>query len=112
MTDVVPIVAAAALGLVLGALSHLICLRKWGTVSEQEQAAEYRTRNIIAILLTVGFLATIAAILMGMVDLHDSTSAAFAGVMLGYISGVLTPVLGKLFKLQNTPRGVDTDDDL
>lgn len=101
------IVLAGFVGTILGYLVSRIFERKpmWKTVKEERQRAEYNVRNIVAVMLVLGFFATIFTIFSGVIDLTDATVAGFVGVIVGHISNKLDPVVRSMFKVKDD----DTD---
>jgi len=55
------------------------------------------TRSIIAILIVVGFFGLIAVVLFGFVDVESPTIAKLLGLLFGYVSGLLQPIIVRYF---------------
>ena len=51
------------------------------------------TRAVIGIIIVIGFFAFVGVVLFGYVNVTDPTIAKLVGLMFGYISGLLQPVL-------------------
>jgi len=56
------------------------------------------TRSIIAILIVVGFFGLIGVVLFGAVDVESPTIAKLLGLLFGYVSGLLQPIILRYFK--------------
>ena len=65
------------------------------------------TRAIIGITIVVGFFAFVGTVLFGFVEVQDPTIAKLVGLMFGYISGLLQPVLLLYFGQSPPPPPVE-----
>lgn len=51
------------------------------------------TRAIIGITIVMGFFGIVAVVLFGFVDVADPTIAKLVGLVFGYVTGLMQPVL-------------------
>ena len=56
-----------------------------------------QTRAVIAILVIVGFFAAVLAVMIGLVDIRDPTTAKVVGTVVGYITATLNPIIWRYF---------------
>lgn len=54
--------------------------------------------TVIAILVTLGFFAVVLVVLLGFVDIENAEMAKLVGVIVGYLTGLLQPVIMSYFK--------------
>ena len=55
-------------------------------------------RSLIAVLIILGFFAVVVIIFVGYVDIQNAEMAKLVGVVVGYLTGLLTPVVMSFFK--------------
>jgi hypothetical protein len=55
---------------------------------------------IIAILVILGFFAVVLIVLMGFVNIENAEMAKLVGVIVGYLTGLLQPVIMSYFKAE------------
>ena len=55
------------------------------------------TRTIIAFAIVIGFFAVVLVVLLGFVDVTDPTLAKLIGMMFGYLTALLNPVVFRYF---------------
>lgn len=56
-----------------------------------------RTAHILAIMIVACFFAVVIIVLVGLVDVSDPTIAKLIGVVFGYVSALLNPVIYRYF---------------
>lgn len=56
-----------------------------------------RTAHVLAILIVLCFFAVVMIVLLGFVDIRDPTIAKVVGVILGYVTAVLNPIIYRYF---------------
>lgn len=55
-------------------------------------------QTTIAITIIVGFFAVVLIVLMGFVDIGNAETAKLVGVIIGYLTALLNPVIMSYFK--------------
>lgn len=55
-------------------------------------------RSLIAVLIILGFFVVVVVIFVGYVDIQNAEMAKLVGVVVGYLTGLLTPVVMSFFK--------------
>jgi len=58
---------------------------------------EEQTRTLIAIVIIAGFFALVAIVLMGFVDVSNPEIAKLVGLLVGYATAALNPVIMRYF---------------
>lgn len=53
---------------------------------------------IIAIIVTLGFFAVVLIVLLGFVEIENAEMAKLVGVIVGYLTGLLQPVIMSYFR--------------
>lgn len=56
---------------------------------------------VIAVLVILGFFAVVIVIFVGYVDIQNPEMAKLVGVVVGYLTGLLTPIIMSYFRERN-----------
>lgn len=59
------------------------------------------TASVLAILIVLGFFGLVAIVLFGFVDVERPAIAKLSGLLFGYVSGLLQPIIMRYFKEPN-----------
>jgi hypothetical protein len=59
---------------------------------------EAQTASIIAILVIVSFFGVVAVVLIGFVDITSPEIAKLVGLLFGYLTALLNPIIMRYFK--------------
>jgi hypothetical protein len=59
---------------------------------------EDATRSAIALLVIVGFFGLVLVILLGLVDVREPTLAKLVGLLMGYVTAMLNPIVMRYFR--------------
>lgn len=62
-----------------------------------------QTRAAIAILVILGFFVLVTIVLIGFVDISSPEIAKLVGLLVGYITALLNPIIVRYFKEQPRP---------
>lgn len=62
------------------------------------------TASVIAILVIVGFFGIVAAVLVGFVDIASPEIAKLVGMLFGYVTALLNPIIMRYFKEPSAPQ--------
>jgi hypothetical protein len=55
------------------------------------------TRSIVAVLIIVGFFAVVMVALLGFVDIREPSIAKLVGMLAGYFTAMLNPIIVRYF---------------
>lgn len=55
------------------------------------------TRSAVAVLIIAGFFAVVVIILVGLVDVREPTIAKLVGLIFGYLTAMLNPIIVRYF---------------
>ena len=59
---------------------------------------EDQTRAVIAIIVILGFFALVTVVLMGFVDIASPEIAKLVGLLVGYVTALMNPIIMRYFK--------------
>jgi hypothetical protein len=59
---------------------------------------EAQTASVIAILVIVSFFGVVAVVLIGFVDITSPEIAKLVGLLFGYLTALLNPIIMRYFK--------------
>lgn len=64
---------------------------------------EEHTRALIVVLVFACFIGVMAAVLFGFVQVENPELAKLVGMIFGYITGLLSPIVARYFRNGGTP---------